>query len=83
MGGTSPTGPGIQRVIFPGVVINLNPGHRTPDVTIAQNIRNDGCAYCRGNDRPPSGSADSDQCTSGGSGPEDCNAVGLLDQRKA
>jgi len=26
MGGTSPTAPGIQRVIFPGVVVNLNPG---------------------------------------------------------
>src|SRR5262249_59187306 len=24
MGGTSPTGPGIQRVIFPGVVVNIN-----------------------------------------------------------
>src|SRR5712664_3679306 len=33
MGGTSPTGPGIQRVIFPGVVINLNPGQAGPPPT--------------------------------------------------
>jgi catechol 2,3-dioxygenase-like lactoylglutathione lyase family enzyme len=33
MGGTSPTGPGIQRVIFPGVVINLNPGQPSPPPT--------------------------------------------------
>src|SRR3954447_11330198 len=33
MGGTSPTGPGIQRVIFPGVVVNLNPGSASPPPT--------------------------------------------------
>src|SRR5213596_2622325 len=33
MGGTSPTGPGIQRVIFPGVVVNLNPGQAGPPPT--------------------------------------------------
>ena len=33
MGGTSPSGPGIQRVIFPGVVINLNPGQAGPPPT--------------------------------------------------
>jgi hypothetical protein len=33
MGGTSPTRPGIQRVIFPGVVINLNPGQAGPPPT--------------------------------------------------
>src|SRR5215475_1895343 len=33
MGGTSPTGPGIQRVVFPGVVINLNPGQAGPPPT--------------------------------------------------
>src|SRR5882724_12252618 len=33
MGGISPTGPGIQRVIFPGVVINLNPGQAGPPPT--------------------------------------------------
>src|SRR6266581_2322362 len=33
MGGTSPTGPGIQRVIFPGVVVNLNPGQPSPPPT--------------------------------------------------
>src|SRR5215468_1892490 len=33
MGGISPTGPGIQRVVFPGVVINLNPGQAGPPPT--------------------------------------------------
>src|SRR5438105_334371 len=33
MGGTSPTGPGIQRVVFPGVVVNLNPGQPGPPPT--------------------------------------------------
>src|SRR5229473_1642512 len=33
LGGTSPTGPGIQRVIFPGVVVNLNPGQAGPPPT--------------------------------------------------
>ena len=33
MGGTSPTGPGIQRVVFPGVVVNLNPGQPSPPPT--------------------------------------------------
>src|SRR3954470_24262280 len=33
MGGTSPTAPGIQRVIFPGVVINLNPEKAGPPPT--------------------------------------------------
>src|SRR2546421_12762960 len=33
MGGTSPTGPGIQRVIFPGVVVLLNPGQAGPPPT--------------------------------------------------
>src|SRR5258706_5824553 len=33
MGGTSPTGPGIQRVVFPGVVVNLNPGAASPPPT--------------------------------------------------
>ena len=33
MGGTSPSGPGIQRVIFPGVVVNLNPGSPSPPPT--------------------------------------------------
>jgi catechol 2,3-dioxygenase-like lactoylglutathione lyase family enzyme/extradiol dioxygenase family protein len=33
MGGTSPTAPGIQRVIFPGVVVNLNPGQAGPPPT--------------------------------------------------
>src|SRR5215471_11849636 len=33
MGGTSPTAPGIQRAIFPGVVVNLNPGQPGPPPT--------------------------------------------------
>src|SRR5438552_5915463 len=33
MGGTSASGPGIQRVIFPGVVVNLNPGSPSPPPT--------------------------------------------------
>src|SRR5438132_8227400 len=34
MGGTSgPPGPGIQRAIFPGVVVNLNPGQPQPPPT--------------------------------------------------
>jgi catechol 2,3-dioxygenase-like lactoylglutathione lyase family enzyme len=33
MGGTSPAGPGIQRAIFPGVVVNLNPGAPSPPAT--------------------------------------------------
>jgi hypothetical protein len=33
MDGTSPRGPGIQRVVFPGVVINLNAGQAGPPPT--------------------------------------------------
>ena len=33
MGGTSPTGPGIQRVVFPGVVVILNLGSASGPAT--------------------------------------------------